>query len=97
MLIIAIVSTDVIMELNEDVGFGVGWGLPWAWSAGLSFLTVVFVKKSLREENAEWRAEVAGLGIFCRVILGVIEIPQTRAITNTQSNWNREISHVEID
>jgi len=59
LLIIATVSTVLIMVLTENVGFGVGWGLPWAWSAGLCLLTVAFVKKSLREEKAEWSAKEA--------------------------------------
>lgn len=59
LLVIAIVSTVLIMVLTENVGFGIGWGLPWAWSAGLAMMTVIFVKKSTREEKAEWRAKEA--------------------------------------
>lgn len=63
MLIIAIISTVLIMVLPENVGFGVGWGRPFVWSVGLSLVTIVFVKRSLREEKVEWRAkEVIGLG-----------------------------------
>lgn len=56
---IAIVATVLIMVLTENVGFGVGWGLPYAWAAVWSILTVVFVKKELRKEKAEWRAKEA--------------------------------------
>lgn len=58
-IILAIVSTILIMELSEDIGFGVGWGLPWAGSAVLSVLTLLFVKSSLKWEKAEWRSKEA--------------------------------------
>jgi len=54
-LCIATVATVLIMELEEDIGFGVGWGLPWIWGLLWSFLTVWFVKRSLEEERAWWR------------------------------------------
>ena len=43
------------MKLSEDVGFGVGWGLPWARSAVFSIFTVLFIKSALKNEKAEWR------------------------------------------
>jgi len=57
LLFIAIVATILIMLLDVDVGFGVGWGLPWVWSAGLSVVTVLFVKHEVRKEKEEWRAK----------------------------------------
>lgn len=54
-IILAIVSTVLIMKLSEDVGFGVGWGLPWAGSAVFSIFTVLFIKSALKNEKAEWR------------------------------------------
>jgi len=56
---IAIVSTVLIMTLNKTVGFGVGWGLPWAWSAGCIVFTVIFVKRELALERAEWFAKAS--------------------------------------
>lgn len=53
-IILAIVSTVLIMELSEDIGFGVGWGLPWAGSAVFSTFTVFFIKSALKSEKAEW-------------------------------------------
>ena len=54
LLCIAIVATVLIMVLKEDIGFGVGWGLPWAFSAGYVFCTIMFVKVQLRKEKEEW-------------------------------------------
>ncbi len=59
LIIIAIVATVLIMELSENIGFGVGWGLPWVWSAGCAFVTIAYVKYQLRTEKAEWREKEA--------------------------------------
>lgn len=52
---IAIVTTILIVSLKETVAFGVGWGLPYVWSALFGLWTVRFVKKSLSEERAAWK------------------------------------------
>lgn len=54
---IAIISTVLIMVLKEDIGFGVGWGLPWAFSAGWVILTLIFVRGELRKEKEDWIAK----------------------------------------
>jgi len=56
---IAIVSTVLIMVLNENIGFGVGWGLPWAFAAVCTVVTVIFVKRELALERAEWLAKAS--------------------------------------
>lgn len=53
---IAIVSTALIMVLQENVAFGIGWGLPYVAAAIYSVATVIFVKRSLREERQVWRS-----------------------------------------
>lgn len=53
-LIIASVSTILIMLLSEDVGFGVGWGLPWLGAFVFSIFTVFYVRSSLKLERADW-------------------------------------------
>lgn len=57
LIFIAIVSTILIMLLKEDIGFGVGWGLPWAFSAVYSIMTVAVVKSQLNKEKEEWAAK----------------------------------------
>jgi hypothetical protein len=54
-VVIATVSTILIMALEENIAFGVGWGLPYVWVALYSLGTVVFVKRSLREERKTTR------------------------------------------
>ncbi|PMD33973.1 hypothetical protein L207DRAFT_498560 [Hyaloscypha variabilis F] len=55
LMIIAIVTTVLIVSLEERVAFGVGWGLPYVWSGLFGLWTVRFVKKSLKEERAAWQ------------------------------------------
>ena len=56
LLVIAVVTTVLIVSLEEEgVAFGVGWGLPYVWSAMLGIWTVGFVKKNLKEERAAWK------------------------------------------
>lgn len=57
LIFIAIVSTILIMLLEENIGFGVGWGLPWAFSAVYSIMTVAVVKSQLNKEKEEWAAK----------------------------------------
>lgn len=54
LLIVAIISTVLIMLIPEDIGFGIGWGLPYACGAVYVFITVKFVKSQLAKERAEW-------------------------------------------
>ena len=54
-LVVGGATTVAIMLLSEDVGFGVGWGMPWVFVIVMTFVTVLFVRKSLRHERAEWR------------------------------------------
>lgn len=51
---IATVATILIFQLPEDIAFGVGWGMPYAWAACWALLTRVYIKSELRKERAEW-------------------------------------------
>lgn len=55
LIIIAIVTTILIAVLEENVAFGVGWGLPYIWVAIFGLWTVRFVKRSLDEERRMWK------------------------------------------
>lgn len=60
-LVVGSGTTVAIMLLSEDVGFGVGWGMPYPCAALMSFATVIWVKKSLRYERADWRKKCSGI------------------------------------
>ncbi|KAH9851656.1 hypothetical protein C2E23DRAFT_234105 [Lenzites betulinus] len=38
----------------EDIGYGIGWGLPWLWAMVSGGLTVRWVRSELERERAEW-------------------------------------------
>lgn len=57
LICVAIISTVLIAKLSENIGFGVGWGLPWAFSAVWVVFTIIFVKDQLRKERVEWVAK----------------------------------------
>jgi len=59
---VAITSTVLIACLNEDVGFGLGWGLPYVVSTIAVFLTMAFVKSQLRREKRLWQTKREAVG-----------------------------------
>ncbi|KAE8452555.1 hypothetical protein EG329_013814 [Mollisiaceae sp. DMI_Dod_QoI] len=54
-LMIAMITTILIFSLEENVAFGVGWGVPYVWATIFVLGTIFFVKASLREERRVWR------------------------------------------
>ncbi|ATZ49419.1 hypothetical protein BCIN_04g05720 [Botrytis cinerea B05.10] len=59
---IAIISTVIIMTLPENIGFGIGWGLPYCFGFVWVCLTMVFVKMQLRKEKRQWETKEAVAG-----------------------------------
>ncbi|KUJ16684.1 uncharacterized protein LY89DRAFT_645551 [Mollisia scopiformis] len=57
-LVIAIITTILIFSLEEEVAFGVGWGVPYVWATIYAIGTIIFVKASLREERRVWRSNL---------------------------------------
>jgi hypothetical protein len=63
LLSVASLATVLIMVVDDtDVGFGVGWGLPYLFAAVYVFFTVIFVKSQLAKERAEWGTKRATEG-----------------------------------
>ncbi|KAH8821062.1 hypothetical protein F5884DRAFT_650949, partial [Xylogone sp. PMI_703] len=54
LLTVATISTALIMTLDLDRGFGIGWGLPWVWAAVWAIATTVYVKRELRREGEQF-------------------------------------------
>lgn len=55
LIFVAIITTALVMTLNENVAFGIGWGLPWLWCSTLTLFSMAYVKRQLSLEWAEWR------------------------------------------
>lgn len=58
---IASVSTALIFVIEDDVAFGLGWGVPYVFMIVWGILTYWFVKRSLKREKAVWRTAAAEL------------------------------------
>jgi len=56
---IAIVSTVLVFTITDNVAFGLGWGLPYAFMIIWALLTILFVKRSLAREKAVWSTAAA--------------------------------------
>ena len=52
---IAIVTTIFIAILEENVAFGVGWGLPYVWVTAFGFWSVRFARRSLEMERRAFK------------------------------------------
>ena len=57
---IATVTTILIAVLEENIAFGVGWGLPYIWVAIFGIWTVRFVRRSLEEEKRTFTSSYLG-------------------------------------
>lgn len=55
LVVAAIVSTVLVMEMQEHIAFGMGWGVPFVLLAVYAAITIVFVRRSLGEEKRLWR------------------------------------------
>ncbi|KII93309.1 hypothetical protein PLICRDRAFT_102084 [Plicaturopsis crispa FD-325 SS-3] len=56
---IAVVSTALVFTLQEDIAFGIGWGLPYAFILLWSLVTIVYVHIALGREKAWWMNSAA--------------------------------------
>lgn len=54
LICVAITATVLIACLDEDVGFGLGWGLPYVVSTLGVVSSMVYVKRELRKELRLW-------------------------------------------
>ena len=37
---------------NRDVGYAIGWGLPWVWAGGMAYLTIRMTQRMLEAESS---------------------------------------------
>ena len=44
----------VAWTTSDDIGYGIGWGLPWLWAMVSAALTVAWVSKQLKREADDW-------------------------------------------
>ncbi|KAJ5114107.1 hypothetical protein N7456_002641 [Penicillium angulare] len=51
LLVVAIVWGVVFGLENHEIGYALGWALPFAWGACMAFITTVLAKRMLRQEK----------------------------------------------
>jgi len=61
-LVVGAGTTVAIALLPEDIGFGVGWGMPWICVIFMTLATVVYTRRALQYERDEWRKECSNNG-----------------------------------
>ncbi|PIL22972.1 hypothetical protein GSI_15669 [Ganoderma sinense ZZ0214-1] len=44
----------IAWNTSDDVGYGLGWGIPWIWAIVSAAITVWWVRKQLGRESREW-------------------------------------------
>ncbi|KAF2171502.1 hypothetical protein M409DRAFT_63746 [Zasmidium cellare ATCC 36951] len=42
---------DLLWAINKDIGYTVGWGLPWVWAGDMVVITIWMVKRMLRRQR----------------------------------------------
>lgn len=57
-LVVAAIFAIVFAVPNPEIGYAVGWGLPWVWGGVMALITVVMVKSTLKAEAREFGAPV---------------------------------------
>ena len=53
-ILIAIALIIVAWMSSHDVGYGVGYGIPWLWAFVSTGITIFWVRKELDRERREW-------------------------------------------
>ena len=43
-----------IQEVPREVAYGIGWGVPPAWTVVWVAITIIYVQRCLKEEKIEW-------------------------------------------
>lgn len=51
---LAAVLIAIAWTTSDDVGYGLGWGIPWMWAIFSGAITVPWVREELRRERKEW-------------------------------------------
>lgn len=53
-VVIAVALIVVAWFSSHDVGYGLGYGMPWLWAFVSTGMTIVWVRRELEREKVEW-------------------------------------------
>jgi len=54
-VVVAGAVTSVLWTIPKEIGYGIGWVVPFIWAALWTFLTIRYVRSCLAEERMAWR------------------------------------------
>lgn len=54
---VAVAVFAIVFSIREEIGYGLGWGIPTAWGLIGAFATTKWVQKSVRIERQLWESE----------------------------------------
>ncbi len=53
-LVVGVVLMVLIFTIPRAVAYGLGWSIPAIWAGAWTVITIVWVKRVLREEKTAW-------------------------------------------
>ncbi|TCD71683.1 hypothetical protein EIP91_005449 [Steccherinum ochraceum] len=53
-ILVAGACIAVAWTTNDDIGYGIGYGIPWLWAFVCTPITIVWAKRELERERREW-------------------------------------------
>ncbi|RMD40349.1 hypothetical protein DV735_g4779, partial [Chaetothyriales sp. CBS 134920] len=56
----ALIVVVCVHEVDKEIAYGLGWGIPFFWALIWAFLSVIWVKKALRNERIAWEEDNDG-------------------------------------
>lgn len=57
-LLVGLVLMALIFTVKREVAYGLGWGVPAIWAGIWTLITIVWVRKVLRDEERDWNGPV---------------------------------------
>ena len=56
-IVIGVVLIIAIYLTNDDIAYGIGWGIPTVWALIWSWITVEWAQRALQVEKERWKSE----------------------------------------
>ncbi|RMZ87676.1 hypothetical protein DV736_g5103, partial [Chaetothyriales sp. CBS 134916] len=54
---LALIVVVCVHEVDKEIAYGLGWGVPFFWALVWAFLSVIWVKRDMRKERIAWEED----------------------------------------
>ncbi|RMZ76095.1 hypothetical protein DV737_g4969, partial [Chaetothyriales sp. CBS 132003] len=54
---LALIVVVCVHEVDKNIAYGLGWGIPFFWALIWTFLSVIWVKRDMRKERITWEED----------------------------------------